>query len=68
LSNAQAGLWDLSLIDNTDDSVTQTYCLQVTSGDGSLLDAYHTRPRITTIANDVDIRGGTTITGGTVIQ
>ncbi len=68
MGNNQAGLFDFSLIDNTDDSVSTTYCLVVANGDQSLLDAYRNYPKVTTIPLDVNIKGGTTITGGTTIQ
>lgn len=68
ISNNQAGLFDFSLIDNTDDSISTTYCLIVANGDMSQLDAYRNYPKVTTIPLDVNIKGGTTITGGTTIQ
>lgn len=68
MGNNQAGLFDFSLIDNTDDSISTTYCLIVTNGDLSLLDAYRSYPKVTTIPLDVNIRGGTNISGGTTIQ
>lgn len=68
MGNNQAGLFDFSLIDNTDDSTSRTYCLIVANGDQSLLDAYRNYPKVTTIPLDVNIKGGTTITGGSTIQ
>lgn len=68
MGNNQAGLFDFSLIDNTDDSTSRTYCLIVANGDQSLLDAYRNYPKVTTIPLDVNIKGGTTIDGGTTIQ
>lgn len=68
MGNNQAGLFDFSLIDNTDNSISTTYCLAVVNGDQSLLDAYRNYPKVTTIPLDVNIKGGTIITGGTTIQ
>lgn len=68
LTNAQAGLWDFSLVDNSDQSSQKTYCIKMTNGDGSNLNAYNNIPKVTTIKNDVDIRGGTVIQGGTKLQ
>lgn len=74
IAGNQAGLWDFSLIDNTDDTQSNTYCLKVTNGDGSDLSAYVQYPQVTTFYNEVNIKGGTTIkgpgstTGKTIIQ
>lgn len=68
IANNQAGLFDLSLIDASDDSTSVTYCLKLTNSDGSDLSAYRNYPRVTTIPLDVNLRGGTTINGGTTIQ
>ncbi|HVZ12412.1 MAG TPA: hypothetical protein VG965_05260 [Patescibacteria group bacterium] len=68
LSNNRAGLFDFSLIDNTDGSHSHTYCLAVFNGDGSNLDAYKNYPTITTPQTDVLLQSGTTITGGTSLQ
>lgn len=68
IANNQAGLFDLSLIDNSDDSTSFTYCLKITDASGNDLAAYRNYPEITTIPLDVNIRGGSTINGGTTIQ
>jgi len=68
LGNNQAGLFDFSLIDNTNDLHAHTYCLAVFNGDGSPLDAYKNFPTIMTPQTDVLIQGGSTIKGGTLIQ
>jgi len=68
LGNNQAGLWDLSLIDNTDDSSSQTYCLRIADSSGADLSAYNQYPKVTTIITDVTIRGGSNILGGTNIR
>lgn len=68
IANNQAGLFDFSLIDNSDDSTSVTYCLKITDSGGTDLAAYRNYPEVTTIPLDVNIRGGTTITGGTTIQ
>jgi hypothetical protein len=68
LSNNQAGLWDLSLVDNTDDSFSRHYCLRVINGDGTELDAYRNYPQVITVQTDVTIRGDTTIRGSTLIR
>lgn len=57
IANNQAGLWDFSLIDNTDDSISQTYCLRLANSGGTDLSAYRSIPQVTTIHNDVVIRG-----------
>ncbi|MGE5041730.1 MAG: hypothetical protein ACM3IJ_02400 [Candidatus Levyibacteriota bacterium] len=68
LANNQAGLWDLSLVDNTDDSYSRHYCLRVINGDGTELDAYRNYPQVITVKTDVTIRGGSEIKGRTKIQ
>lgn len=73
LANNRAGLWDVSLIDNTDDVQSTTYCLEAVTGDGTglvggNLDAYLHYPKVTTFYNEVNIKSGTTIRSGTLIQ
>lgn len=68
IANNQAGLFDFSLIDNSDDSTSVTYCLKITDAGGNDLAAYRNYPRVTTIPLDVNVRGGSTINGGTTIQ
>lgn len=68
IANNRAGLFDFSLIDNSDDSTSVTYCIKITNSDSSDLAAYRNYPQVTTIPLDVNIRGGTTIKGGTTIQ
>ncbi len=68
IANNQAGLWDLSLVDNTDDSVSTTYCLRLADSSGAELAAYRNYPQVTTIPIDVTIRGGSTIRGGVTIR
>lgn len=68
IGNNQAGLFDFSLIDNSDGSSSVTYCLIVTGGDLEQLDAYKFFPTVTTIPLDVNIRSGSTIRSGTIIQ
>lgn len=68
LANNQAGIFDFSLIDTTDQADSQTYCLLVFNGDGSPLDAYKNYPTVTTPITDVIIRGGSLIQGGTNLQ
>jgi len=68
LGNNQAGMFDFSLIDNTTQPESQTYCLLVYNGDGSPLDGYRNFPTVTTPIIDVNIRGGTLIQGGTDLQ
>ncbi|MGE5041866.1 MAG: hypothetical protein ACM3IJ_03100 [Candidatus Levyibacteriota bacterium] len=68
LANNNAGLFDFSLIDNTDDSYPRTFCLAIFNGDGSALDAYRSYPKVTTIIKDVVIRGGTDIVGGATLR
>lgn len=68
IANNQAGLFDFSLIDNSDDSTSVTYCLKITDASGNDLAAYRNYPRVTTIPLDVNIRGGSTINGGTTIH
>lgn len=68
IANNQAGLWDLSLVDASDDSTSVTYCLALFDGGLNPLDAYHNYPRVTTIPLDVNIRGGSIINSGTQIQ
>lgn len=73
LSNNRAGLWDVSLKDNTDNTQTRTYCLELVTGDGTggvngNLDAYLHYPKVTTFYNEVNIKSGTLIQGGTTIQ
>lgn len=68
VSNNQAGLWDLSLVDNTDDSFSRHYCLRVVNSDGTELDAYRNYPQIITVKTDVTIRGGSNIRGSTLIR
>lgn len=65
IANLQSGEWDFSLIDNTDDSKTSTYCLELQNGGGSPLDSYAHIPQVTTLNNDVVIRGSP---GGTIIK
>ena len=68
IGNNQAGLFDFSLIDNSEGSSSVTYCLIVTGGDLEQLDAYKFYPTVTTIPLDVNIRSGSTIRSGTIIQ
>lgn len=68
IANGQAGLFDISLVDNTDDSSSQTYCLAMLDAGGNFLDVYRNFPTVTTIVNDVVIRGGSTILGGTTLR
>ena len=68
LGNNQAGLFDFSLVDQTDGVTSKTYCIIVTNGDGSLLDSYKNYPQVTTPQTDVLIQGGATITGGSSIE
>lgn len=64
VANNQAGLWDFSLIENSQQSGSHTYCFIITDNAGQFLDAYRSIPRVTTNQVDVLIRGGTTIKGG----
>lgn len=68
IANNQAGLFDFSLIDNSDDSVSTTYCLKVTDAGGNDLSAYRNYPKVTTIPLDVNIRSGSNIVSGTNIR
>lgn len=68
IANNQAGLFDLSLIDNSDDSVSTTYCLKLTDPSGNDLAAYRNYPEVTTIPLGVNIRSGSTIRSGTTIN
>lgn len=68
IANNQAGLFDFSLVDATDDAQSYTYCLKITDPEGGDLAAYRNYPKVTTIINDVVIRGGSTIRGGTDIR
>lgn len=68
IANNQAGLFDFSLVDASDDAQSYTYCLKITDPTGGDLAAYRNYPKVTTIINDVVIRGGSTIQGGTDIR
>lgn len=68
IANNQAGLWDLSLVDASDDSTSVTYCLAMFDGGLNPLDSYHNYPKVTTIPLDVNIRGGSILNSGTQIQ
>ena len=68
IANNQAGLFDFSLVDASDDAQSYTYCLKITDPAGGDLAAYRNYPKVTTIINDVVIRGGSTIRGGTDIR
>jgi hypothetical protein len=68
IGNNQAGLWDLSLVDNTDNAYSRHYCLRVINADGTELDAYRNYPQVITVQTDVTIRGGSTIRGSTTIR
>jgi hypothetical protein len=68
ISNNQAGLWDLSLVDASDDSTSVTYCLALFDSGLNPLDSYHNYPKVTTIPLDVNIRGGSILNSGTTIQ
>lgn len=68
LANNRAGLWDLSLVDNTDDAYSRHYCLRIVENGGALLDAYRNYPQVITVKSDVTIRGGSTIRGSTTIK
>ncbi len=68
IGNNQAGLWDLSLVDNTDNTQSRHYCLRIVNGDGSELDAYRNYPQVITVQTDVTIRSGSEIRGSTTIR
>jgi hypothetical protein len=68
LSNKLTGEWDLSLIDDSDNTSRIPYCLQITNADDSTFTLNQPMPEVTTAFIDVLINGGSTITGGTTIQ
>lgn len=68
IAGNQAGLWDVSLIDNTSDFLANTYCLKLSNGSGTDLSAYVRYPQVTTFYNEVNIKSGTVIKSGTIIN